>query len=72
MLYLKKFTGNTDYQNYITGDPALPNASIVVDGQGNPTVYYNAESPEPQIPNDEIWYTTSDGQVVSLTNPSAL
>lgn len=65
--YLKKFDTHTEYESYIGGEPLLPNVSICVDNEDKNHVHYNPLiPPPPPQPNDEIWYTTDDENMVEL------
>lgn len=65
--YLKKFDTHTEYEAYIGGEPLLPNVSICADNEDKNHVHYNPLiPPPPPQPNDEIWYTTTDGNMIEL------
>ena len=58
MEYLKSFEKSSDYQSFITGGGvSLPNVSYTVNEN---KVYYN-----PIQPNNEIWYTSTNGNIVT-------
>lgn len=60
--YLKLFQTHSEYETYINDNPSLPNVSICKDDL---LVHYNPYS-EPAQPNDEIWYTTVNGDAVRV------
>lgn len=61
MKYLKYFQENSEYTWYKNGsDYVLPNVSYVVSTNG---IYYEAPA---GIPNNEIWYTSTDGNIVEV------
>lgn len=62
--YLKKFDTTAEYQAYIT-DLSVPKPNVCWCVDEN-SVYYN-----PLQPNNEIWYTSSDGNIVNPFNSSA-
>lgn len=62
MINLKKFNTHDEYDAYIVGEPILPNISICNDQPSH--VHYN-KIKEIQ-PNNEIWYTTTDGSVLNI------
>ena len=59
MEYLKLFTQHSDYEEFINGGGVdLPNVSYC---EKENEVHYN---PIPTQPNNEIWYTSKDGNIV--------
>jgi hypothetical protein len=65
MKYLKYFQEDSEYIQFKdSSDYVLPNVSYVVAAN---SIYY--ESPS-GIPNNEIWYTSTDGEIVEPNTPS--
>lgn len=63
MKYIKKFPQHSDYQVFISGgEVGLPNVSYC---ENENEVHYN-----PIQSNNEIWYTSSNGKIVTLSSGS--
>ena len=65
MKYLRSFETEADYSAYTQSQEYVtPNVCLIEDEQ---TVVMNKYVPvEPQVPNNEIWYTSTDGNVVEM------
>lgn len=64
---MKEFATYNDYTAYINGSPVLPNVSTCFDRAG--VAFFKPEPEGPVLPpNNEIWYTSTDGNVIELEN----